>query len=274
MVASDAVAHVQASIASLAQEPLRDEQVPYVTRAVCEEMTRCLVSTARVTGALNILIAEKQTNSIAQIFRCLPTEPAVATAVTRGLIPADFDTATHAALNALLDHIRIGKSSIARCRIFDGPCHDLGAEELEKLCHLWRHICALGIAVMCCLEASCKPFWSTEKLLILDRLIELLSNARDGERPCLGPDGYPLIPHWAEQRRRTRQRVDQCARVRVRKETHKVMVADLSTEGLGLDRIFGLRVGSPISVQLADGREYEGIVTWTAGGRAGLQICK
>jgi hypothetical protein len=274
MVGSDAVAHVDAPASSLAQEPLRDAQVPYVTRAVCEEMTHCLVSTALVAGALNILLAEKDAKSIAQIFRCLPTEPAVATAVTRGLIPADFDSATLGTLTTLLDHIRTGKSSIARCRVFDGQCHDLGAEELENLCHLWRHICALGIAVMCCLEASCKAFWSTEKLLKLDRLIELLSNARDGERPCLGPDGYPLVPHWAEQRRRARQRVDQSARVRVRRETHNVMVADLSTEGLGLDRIFGLRVGSPVSVQLADGRECEGIVTWTAGGRAGLQICK
>jgi hypothetical protein len=253
---------------------LSDRDTRYIARAICEEMTSCLVSTALVTGALNIVVAEKDAKPIGHIFRYLPAEPAVTAALLRGYIAVDFDSSTIITLDVLLDRLRAAKGSVAKGTLFDAPWDDAAGQALADVAHLWRNICVLGIATLFRLEQSCKDYWSTERLRTLDRLVELLGRARDGERPYVGADGYPLIPHWADQRRYKRERVDLCARIRSEGETHSAVVADVSPEGLGLERIFGLRTGARVSIQLDDGREFDGVVSWTAGGRAGLRIGK
>jgi hypothetical protein len=132
--------------------------------------------------------------------------------------------------------------------------------------------CALGIAVLCRLEQVCKAsFWSSERLRTFDKLIELLGNARNGQSPYLGSDGYPLVPHWAEKRRDKRQLVSLDAKVCCAGETHIAIVADITEQGLGLNRIFGLRSGRIVTVELDDGRGFVGVVTWASGGRAGIE---
>jgi hypothetical protein len=241
--------------------------------AVCEEVTNCLIGAALVTSALNIVVAQKQTKPIDHVFRYLPGEAATVAAVTRGKVPIHLDSATNSTLNSLLERIKAGKTAILQCAVFDGQCDDLGSRELADLCLSWRRICVLGIAALCCLERACKPIWSAERLRTLDRLVELLGSARNGECPYLDVDGYPLVPHWAEQRQHRRQVVDLSAKVKVDGLALTARVVDISSDGIGLDRVFGLRTGRRVGVELEDGRKLHGEVAWSAGGRAGLQAC-
>jgi hypothetical protein len=242
------------------------------TRELCEEVSNCLISSALVTSAINILVAHKHTKSIDHIFRYLPGDPVIVTVVTRGRAPSNFDRATLGTLETLFEKVAVGKALVRQCRVFDGQCDDLHSRELGDLLLCWRQVCALGVAALCCLERCCKAFWSAEKLRTLDRLIELLGNARNGESPYVGADGYPLIPHWAEQRRQRRQSVNLGARVYVGSETRDAKVVDISSEGVGLDHVFGLRAGQLVLVEFEGDRQLDGIVTWTAAGRAGIQM--
>jgi hypothetical protein len=243
-----------------------------IRNAVCVEITDCLISSALVTNAINILVSHKHTRCIDHIFRYLPGDPPTVTALLTGLVPIALDSATLVALTSLLEKIEHGKSLIKQCEVFDGQCSDLDSRELAHLALCWRHVCALGIATLCCLERSCKPFWSTEKLRTLDRLIELLGSARNGESPYLGADSYPLVPHWAEQRRDRRQSVNLSARVHADGDTHHARLVDISDRGIGLDRIFGLRPGRRVAVEAEDGNRFDGVVTWTSAGRAGVEL--
>ena len=237
------------------------------------EVTRCLVSSALVTSAINILVAHKCTKCIDDIFRYLPADLPTVTAVSRRLLPFELDGETIGALVALTDKVETGKVLVKHCRLFDGRCDDLDFAELPDLARCWREVCALGIAALCSLERSCKPLWSAERLRKADRLMDLLVSARDGASPYPGPDGYPLLPQWAEQREDRRHQVDQLARVHIDGSILGAKVIDISSRGIGLDRVFGLRQGRPVVVVLADGSRFDGVVTWTAGGRAGVEFC-
>ena len=240
---------------------------------VCLEVTKCLVSSALVTSAINILVAHKCTKGIDHIFRYLPADLPTVTAVRRQLLSVELDGETIDALIALNDKVETGKALVKHCQLFDGRCDDLDSAELLDLARCWREVCALGIAALCFLERSHKPFWSAERLRKADRLMELLVSARDGASPYPGPGGYPLLPHWAEQREDRRHQVNQVARVHVDHSILDAKVVDISSRGIGLNRVFGLRQGRPVVVVLADGSRFDGVVTWTAGGRAGVELC-
>jgi hypothetical protein len=109
-----------------------------------------------------------------------------------------------------------------------------------------------------------KPPQITDELRTFDKLIELLGNARNGQSPYLGSDGCPLVPHWAEKRRDKRQLVGLGAKACCAGVTHIAIVADITEQELGLNRIFGLRSGRIATVELDDGRGFVGVVTWTA----------
>lgn len=243
-----------------------------VKRAVCEGVSNCLISSALVTAAINIVVSHKHTKSVDHIFRYLPREHATVTVVTRGLAPADFDRATVDTLDSLFERIRIGKALIEQCGAFNGQSDDLDSRELEELVVCWRQVCALGVVALRGLERCSKEYWSAEKLRTLDKLVELLGNVSNGQSPYLGADGYPLIPHWVEQRRHRRQSVNLGARVHFDGDTHDAKVVDISSEGVGLDRIFGLRSGQRVRLEFDDDRKLDGLVSWTAGGRAGIQV--
>jgi hypothetical protein len=207
---------------------LSDDDETAIERMICEEVINCLISAGLVTSAINVLISYKHTKSIDHVFRYLPNEPPTVAAAIRGLALTKFDCATLATLDTLFEKIGVGKALIKRCRVFDGQCDDLDSKELAELALCWRQVCALGVAALCCLERGCKTFWSADRLRTLDKLVELLGNARNGESPYLGADGYPLIPHWAEQRRHRRESVDLEARVHSDSEIYHAKVVDIS----------------------------------------------
>lgn len=68
-----------------------------------------------------------------------------------------------------------------------------------------------------------------------------------------------------------RQLVNSGAKVRCAGETNFAIVADISEQGLGLNRILGLQTGRVVMVELDDGRRFVGDVTWTAGERTGIE---
>jgi hypothetical protein len=272
MQASDNFAAQCRAEATRSESLLSDDEETAVARLICEEVLNGLISSALVTSAINVLVSYKHTKSIDHIFRYLPNAPPTVAAAIRGMALTKFDGATLGTLGTLFEKIQVGKALIKQCRVFDGRCNDLNSKELAELALCWRQVCALGIAALCCLERGCKAVWSADRLRTLDKLVELLGNARNGESPYLGVDGYPLIPQWAEQRRHRRQSVDLEARVHADSEIQHAKVVDISHEGIGLDRIFGLRPGQRLAV-VFDDRRVVGIVTWTGGGRAGIQIC-
>jgi hypothetical protein len=192
------------------------------------------------------------------------------TAVARGVVQAGFDDATLSNLDLLAVNMKAARASIERCRVFDGRCEEGDWMDLEDVVLEWRKVCALGINGLCCLERVCNALVSPERLRALDRLIEFLGNARNGESPYLGADGYPLVPHWAEHRQDRRELVSLGAIVRCDRKAHNAIVTDIAVHGIGLDRIYGLRRGQCVAVELEDGRRFAGTVAWTAGGRAGV----
>lgn len=101
----------------------------------------------------------------------------------------------------------------------------------------------------------------------------LLNGAGNGLKPCLDDKGRLYIPPLPQRRRAPRRTVLQnCIVHHGVDQSQMGFLRDLSSGGLGLGRISGLKRGDRVKVKLASGRLLCGVVAWIKGNSAGVRF--
>ena len=147
--------------------------------------------------------------------------------------------------------------------------HDL--PELEYVTDAWRSLCRSAVNLIYEMDAVIRAQQRVEAPFDLEGVIPLLSAAAVGEWPCV-EDGRMIMPEWAERRGHERIPLDIGAMLITATSHVSVRVNDISRGGLGLDDVPELPIGSPVVVELENGRSLNGKIQWLNDGRCGIMF--
>jgi hypothetical protein len=136
----------------------------------------------------------------------------------------------------------------------------------------WRGVCKAAILAIDEIDDVLAPVLPKLSRQSSKVLIGLLADAKDGGRPCIDEHGRIHTPMLPQQRHAVRRTLFQDCGIRYRGLSAKVFVKDVSTGGLGLDRVPQLAPGEIVAVELRGGRRFTGVVAWSSGTEAGIKF--
>ena len=142
-------------------------------------------------------------------------------------------------------------------------------EDLIRLGSLWRGTTAAAIDAL--QEGEQCVAENPEVAAHSAKLLQLIETVRHGQSPCL-QDGTPCIPECVQIRRHPRRIANVGATLRSKTTSARVLIADISQGGCGLDRVPELEPCTPVTLNLESGRTLRGTVQWVKGSRAGVQF--
>ena len=106
------------------------------------------------------------------------------------------------------------------------------------------------------------------------RLEELLRGVSLGRAPCVRLDGAVIVPGWVERRAQLRRQVALPAQLAVNGQSHKMVVRDISADGVGLEGEAAVKPGDRVNIALDSGVHMEGVAVWNRDGRVGVRLDK
>lgn len=77
---------------------------------------------------------------------------------------------------------------------------------------------------------------------------------------------------WSNRRRSPRHNTNLYAVVRVGTVVQPARIADVSTGGMRLEGLGGLRQGTLVVIELITGRQFAGSVAWSQGHKVGIRF--
>ncbi len=104
------------------------------------------------------------------------------------------------------------------------------------------------------------------------RIVEVLRRVRDGEAPCVGPDGAVFVPRVSDRRREFRKVINQPAWHQVGEARYPVTVADISTTGICVVGCTSAIQGDRLAIELNCSRLLFATVIWVEGYRVGARL--
>ena len=248
-----------------------DEAVLRLFSAVIDELTFAIRNTTISGSFANAMLFSRPVHSPLCGSFYLPAEPRVTSSLAlrlSGLLDGDFP---HEALSGF--HSAMRTASVHTVEIEDVTARggQPSAAALRSCSSAWR-IAAADAATV--LERIAGAAASAGYLQSLDFRAHThdLKAVADGGSPCVTDDGHIKIPVWTERRLEHRRQLGCGAALYGRAGQQRVIVADISSSGLGLSRCAGLSAGDLVTAELASGRTLSGRAVWVDGQRAGVQF--
>lgn len=240
---------------------------------VCELHTAAL-QTAIVASTVNGTAKSGRPFSLSAVEPYIPRDTTILQVLMANLIDSDFGLDELMFVDEFLAGLVAGREAI------DDYARDvsrLGPERAGVLyrCSLadtWRGIAHLArIAIrelsMPLNRRLAEPYGANSLALV-----RLLTQVERGATPCLGADGAPFTPAMPQQRRSSRRMLCEDCLLKVRGLNFSAFAKDVSSGGIGLERVPELIPGEVASVELANGRTFAGTIAWSGGSRAGLRL--
>lgn len=230
--------------------------------------------TAIVASCIHGAAVGHHTLDRATIDRYLPVEPAVLLSLTRrSLLDVEPLSETQDVVDAFFNGLRVLRRQLGTF-FFDGT--EIGSE---------RALIVHSRALQMTARAACHEALRAVRALELETpgrlpdlycdhagaLAKLLVAAERGT-PCLDETGVPFLPRLPQRRRSTRRSLGQNGRLLYAKAILSVYVKDVSEGGLGLLRVPFLKPDDLVTVELANGRQFKGLVAWSRGEEAGVRF--
>jgi PilZ domain len=113
------------------------------------------------------------------------------------------------------------------------------------------------------------PHLHAENTTVLTRL---LSQVLAGETPCLDRNGALFIPELPQRRPAPRRTLNLPCLIEHQGRTWRGIAKDVSTGGLGLERVAGLVTQKVALIEFPDSRCLAGTVVWIRGPAAGIRF--
>jgi hypothetical protein len=174
-----------------------------------------------------------------------------------------------------------GELSGARATMerFFADADRLGVEPAANAHHVslfatWTKLCASAGRAVAALDADVRSrlpdYYASNSALLRN----LLTKAAAGEQPCLDESGNPSLPDLPQRRHASRRSLLQQAILRHRGKSSPVIAKDISSTGLGLERVPELKAQELVQIELTCGRRLMGLVMWIRGSSAGIKLGK
>ena len=210
-----------------------------------------------------------------QIDRHLPPEPAVLLSLTRrSLLEIEPLSETQDVIDAFFVALR-GLRRALETHFFDAT--EIGADRARiihtrTLSLLASRVCHEALRAVRALEIETPGRLPQLYCEHAQALSALLIETERGGTPCLDQSGQPFFPKLPQRRHSSRRSLGQTCRLLYRKAIVSAFAKDISEGGIGLLRTPFLRTDDVVTVELASGRRFKGIVAWTRGEAAGVRF--
>lgn len=247
---------------------------PLFEALVCETH-HAAAMTAIVASCIHGAQAGRFALDQATIDRFLPLEPAVLLSLARrSLLDVEPLTETQDVVERFFLALRVLRRLIGTA-FFDAG--EIGAARAQVV-----HGHRLAIAA----SATCHEALRAVRALEIEtpgrlpdlycdhaiQLGRLLLAAERAEMPCLDGNGQPYMPALPQRRRSLRRSIGQTCRILHRKAILSGFAKDISESGIGLLRVPFLVNDDAVTVELANGRRFRGVVVWCRGEAAGVRL--
>lgn len=249
------------------------EGAALIEALVCETHLAAL-QTATVTSAVNALRYAGRLENPIEIMNFIPHRPPLMLASSGWLRDAGLEPETIEDVEVFFEELRPARAYLDR---FFADAASVGcarAEVLHRsdLTASWQ-IAARGAAIAVkSLDRSLRfslPELYSETVPVL---VSLLNSSAEGLHPCIDAAGRPFMPELPQRRRSARKGLFQECTVQHSRRTVRALVRDISSGGLGLDGIAGLRAGEMVIVDLDAGRRLMGTVIWVKERLSGVKF--
>lgn len=249
------------------------EEATLIEALVCETHLAAL-QTATVTSAVNALQRPGRIENPMEIKRFIPHKPAILLAPGGWLLDVGLDKSTIEDVEVFFEELRPARAYLKN---FFHDADELGVARAEvlhrsKLAASWQ-LASRGAAIAVkSLDQSLRFSLPELYAATVPVLVSLLNSTADGLQPCIDAAGHPFLPDLPQRRRSARRGVFQECKVQHSRRTSRAMVRDVSSGGLGLDGIDGLRRNELVVIDFDTGRRVMGTVAWVKGRTAGVRF--
>lgn len=120
--------------------------------------------------------------------------------------------------------------------------------------------------------ADMEPVRSSAQLARLLEIEGLVKSTRYGGTPCVRTDGVVLVPGWLDRRSDRRVPVGISVRLDCGRGYQRVTLNDVSVSGAGLSSCPSLKSGTPVTLELPNGRVLTGRSAWCHGNTVGVRF--
>lgn len=247
-----------------------------IFEALVYEMHSAALLTAAIASAVNALCERTARCSVASLKPYMPHESAIVTALRNLMIESDIGEDT---VSVISDYFHdLGPARTALDRFFADADH-IGDERastlhLFSLTNSWHQACTHALTVIQKLHHDVVRKLSAQYAGNSNVLMKLLAEAADGGSPCLDAEGQIRLPDLPQRRHSARRTLCQPCIFTHDRNTSQAFVRDVSSTGLGLERVPQLVPDSVVRVELPSGRSFVGVVAWCEGSAAGIRFAK
>ena len=247
---------------------------PLFEALVCETHYAAAMS-AIVASCINGSAKSNHRLDRAKIDRFLPPEPAVLLSLTRrSLLEIEPLSETQDVIDAFFVALRALRRAL-ETHFFDVT--EIGADRARviharTLSLVASRVCHEGLRAVRALETETPGRLPQLYCEHAQALSALLIETERGGTPCLDQAGEPYFPKLPQRRHSSRRTLGQSCRLLYRKAIVSAFAKDISEGGIGLLRTPFLRTDDVVTVELASGRRFKGIVAWTRGEAAGVRF--
>ncbi len=249
------------------------EGTTLVEALVCETHLAAL-QTATVTSAVNGLRQAGRIENPLDIRNFIPHRPAILLATSGWLLDAGLEKETIEDVEVFFEELRPARAYLDH---FFRDASELGCARAEilhrrNLTSNWQRAAKGAAVAVKSLDQSLRfslPELYAETVPVL---VSLLNSSAEGLQPCIDTAGHPFLPELPQRRRSARKGLFQECSVQHSRRTSRALVRDISSGGLGLDGIAGLRPNEMVVIDLDTGRRLMGTVVWTKARLSGVRF--
>lgn len=249
------------------------EGATLVEALVCETHLAAL-QTATVTSAINALRQGGRLENPATIKNFVPHRPPILLASSGWLLDAGLEKDTIEDVEVFFEELRPARAYLEH---FYHDMAELGivrAEVLHRrnLTSSWQLAAKGGAIAVKSLDLSLRYSLPELYAETVPVLVSLLNSSADGLQPCIDAAGHPFLPELPQRRRSARRGLFQECNVQHSRRTSRALVRDVSSGGLGLEGIAGLRPSELVVIDLDTGRRLIGTVAWVKDRLSGVRF--
>jgi|GEM_PF-2653699 len=252
----------------------RSGELGRIARSLMGEVQNASIMVAVTTSAINALDAVHHPRGLRHLSGYLPPTPVVFPSVAARLVDVKLEPETVDVLHTFFSRVDLAKNLLRSYMMAGGRGAEPSRDTFEELVENWRTCCSLALAAIAELERVIDHCGDGRQFDRADYLYKLLQEARDGGRPCLEADGRIVMPGWASRRQHERRAANLGVIIQSGGRVIKGIVTDVSSGGVGLDHVSGLRSGDGVTLQFESGRRVSGTIAWSMDKRAGVKFLR
>jgi hypothetical protein len=230
--------------------------------------------TIAVASCINAIGIEARQISPQSLVTLVPQVSTVMDDATRRQKAVGVPDETFAALTRFFASLGYAQALVSA---YGDDAEQWGGEQaaflhLKNLSAGWHRVSQLALAAVSSLDADierCLPTRYAQNTAVLK---QLLIDVLRGGRPCLDANGQPYIPELPQRRPAPRRVIDKPCVVEHQGKTVRAIVKDISSSGLGLERVFEMAPHKVALIEFEDGRCIAGVVIWSNGPSAGIKF--